>query len=69
LPQITTVNADIAKSTVCQKADSCIAANAPLFGHIAGEGEQSSGHVEAERFGSLEVYDQLEMVGWITGNS
>jgi hypothetical protein len=33
---------------------------AELFDHLVGAGEQRARHVEAERRGGLEVYDQLD---------
>jgi hypothetical protein len=32
----------------------------PLFDHLVGAQQQGCGHVEAERFGGLEIDDQLD---------
>jgi len=41
------------------KADSCTAAIQTLLDHLIGTGEERLGHVEAERFGGLQVDDKL----------
>ena len=43
------------------KADSCSAANLRLFDHLVGSGEHGRRELEAERFGGLQIDDQLEL--------
>ena len=41
--------------------DSCIAANNPLFDHLVGAAEERERDGDAERAGSLQIEDQLEL--------
>ena len=51
------------------KADSCSAAKSPLFEHLVGEREQLCRHVETECLGGLEIDNELEFRGCMTGRS
>jgi CRISPR/Cas system CSM-associated protein Csm3 (group 7 of RAMP superfamily) len=42
-------------------ADSCSAANKPLFDHLVGTGEQRRRHREAECFGGREIEEKIEV--------
>ena len=44
-----------------READSCSAANLRLFDHLVGSGEHGRRELEAERFGGLQIDDQLEL--------
>jgi len=44
------------------KADSCTAANSPLFDHLVGDGKQRRRDSQAEHCGGLIVDHQLELV-------
>jgi hypothetical protein len=48
-------------------ADSCTAANAPLFDHLVGTGEQPSWYANAERLRGLEVDGEFVLVRTLHG--
>ena len=43
------------------KVDSCSAVILSLFDHLVGAADQRLRDIEAESFGSLEIYDQLNL--------